>query len=110
MLLLRHHRLNLNLRLMKNEIQRVLRSVLAVDEKKGCGSTAMSRAVVISAILGCSVWLFLALMSLDRYRIMPVNNTNAISVYRIDQLTGDVHLCNPQSCVQVPIKNSAPAN
>lgn len=78
--------------------------------KAGILSTAISRAVVISAILLCSVWLFLALMSLDRYRITPVNNNNAISVYRIDQLTGDVHLCNPQSCVQVPIKNSAPAN
>ena len=78
--------------------------------KAGILSTAISRAVVIAAILLCSVWLFLALMSLDRYRIMPVNNTNAISVYRVDQLTGDVHLCNPQSCVQVPIKNSGSAN
>lgn len=79
-------------------------------KKVGLLSTGVSRAIVISAFLLSSVWLFLALMSLDRYRIVPVNNTNAISVYRVDQLTGDVHLCNPQSCVQVPIKNSAPAN
>lgn len=73
-------------------------------KRVGILSTAISRAIVISAVLLCSVWLFLDLMSQDRYRIVPVSNTNAISVYRIDQLTGDVHLCTPQGCTQVPIR------
>ena len=67
-------------------------------------ATSISRAVIISTILLCSIWLFLSLMSLDRYRIIPSNNTNAISVFRIDQLKGDVHICTPQACTQVDIK------
>ena len=72
-------------------------------QKDGALSTSVSRAVIISTILICSVWLFLSLMSLDRYRIVPSNNTNAISVFRIDQLKGDVHICTPQACTLVSV-------
>jgi hypothetical protein len=73
-------------------------------QNDGAFSTSVSRAVIISTIMICSVWLFLSLMSLDRYRVVPSNNTNAISVFRIDQLKGDVHICTPQACTLVEIK------
>lgn len=76
-------------------------------KKVGILSTGVSRAIVIAAFLICSVWLFLSLMSLDRYRIVPVNNANAISVFRVDQLTGDVHICTPQACTQVQVKDGS---
>ncbi len=76
-------------------------------QKVGMLSTGVSRAIIISTILLCSVWMFLALMSLDRYRIVPVNNANAISVFRIDQLKDDVHICTPQARTLVSMKPAA---
>ena len=63
-------------------------------------ATALSRAIVISTLLGALAFTASTLFS-ARYTLIPAPNTNNNFVYRLDRLTGGVQFCGQQQCVDV---------
>jgi hypothetical protein len=60
-------------------------------------ATALSRAIVIAALIGSLAYASASLFA-TRYSLMPAPNTNNNFVYRIDRLTGAVQFCGQQQC------------
>lgn len=65
--------------------------------------TGLSRALVMSASLFSIAYLVAGLFG-DRFSISPVPNSANAFVYRVDHLTGAVHLCGSQSCSVVHVR------
>lgn len=63
-------------------------------------ATALSRAIVISTLIGGLALTASTLFS-ARYALIPAPNTNNNFVYRLDRLTGGVQFCSAQQCVDV---------
>ncbi|TAL00945.1 MAG: hypothetical protein EPO08_12020 [Rhodospirillaceae bacterium] len=83
------------------------------DEEDGTASTpqlrqkmlptGLSRAIVIAAFIWGAVMLVNGLLP-NRYDLIPAPNTQNSFMYRLDRLTGRVHFCGAQQCVEVPMK------
>lgn len=65
-------------------------------------ATALSRAIVISTLIGSAAIATATLLS-ARYELVRGPNTDNNFVYRLDRLTGAVHFCGQQQCTEVGI-------
>lgn len=65
--------------------------------------TGLSRGIVIGTLLFSLAYIIVGLFG-DRFAISPVPNSANAFVYRVDRLTGSVHLCGSQSCSVVQIR------
>lgn len=65
-------------------------------------ATALSRAIVISTLIG-SVAIATATLLSARYELVRGPNTDNNFVYRLDRLTGDVRFCGQQQCTDVGV-------
>ena len=63
-------------------------------------ATALSRAIVISTLLGATAYTASTLFS-ARYALIQAPNTSNNFIYRLDRLTGGVQFCGQQQCVDV---------
>ena len=63
-------------------------------------ATALSRAIVISTVVGSLAYIASTLFS-ARYELVQAPNTSNNFVYRLDRLTGAVRFCGQQQCVDV---------
>ncbi len=63
-------------------------------------ATALSRAIVISTLIG-SVAVAAAMLLGTRYELVRGPNTDNNFVYRLDRLTGAVRFCGQQQCADV---------
>lgn len=67
-------------------------------------ATALSRAIVISTVIGALAFVsngLVGAMFSARYTLVPAPNTSNNFVYRLDRLTGGVQFCGQQQCVDV---------
>ncbi|MBX7200636.1 MAG: hypothetical protein K1X51_14805 [Rhodospirillaceae bacterium] len=65
-------------------------------------ATALSRAIVISTLIGSAAVLAGTLLS-ARYELVRGPNTDNNFVYRLDRLTGAVRFCGQQQCTDVGV-------
>ena len=65
--------------------------------------TGLSRAIVIAAFLWVAGMLGSSLLS-NRFELIPAPNAQNSFMYRLDRLTGRVHFCGAQQCVEIPMK------
>ena len=63
-------------------------------------ATALSRAIVISTLIGGVAFAGSTLFT-GRYTLVQAPNTSNNFVYRLDRLTGGVQFCGQQQCVDV---------
>jgi hypothetical protein len=76
------------------------------DSRQRLLSTGLSRSIVIAAFVWAAVALTNGLLT-GRFELIPAPNTENSFMYRLDHVTGNVHFCGTQQCVQVPIKGPA---
>ena len=72
----------------------------AVMLKQKTLATALSRAIVISTLVG-SLSVVAGMLFSARYELVQAPNTSNNFVYRLDRLTGGVQFCGQQQCVDV---------
>lgn len=65
-------------------------------------ATALSRAIVISTLIGSAAVVTGTLLS-ARYELVRGPNTDNNFVYRLDRLTGAVRFCGQQQCTDVNV-------
>ena len=69
-------------------------------------ATALSRAIVISTVIGSLVMMTGNLFS-ARYELVRGSNTDNNFVYRLDRLTGALRFCGQQQCSEINVMGAS---
>ena len=75
---------------------------MAAPVKQKTLATALSRAIVLATFIFSLAYMSVELLR-DRYTVAPVPNSANSFAYRLDRLTGELHLCGAAQCSPVRI-------
>lgn len=65
----------------------------------------IGRGLIVTAVVIAAAWVMAVRLG-DRYQLVPVQTQDNTFMYRIDRLSGQVHFCTTQQCVELPVKSA----